>query len=163
MALMVAGACSGSDADRPTGPAMRSNASAERAIAGSALSASSPRNGTFHVTKNCSQNTGLAGAFCTITASTIEQLKVGSKVVYLTADGPDFGDSDTIIYPPNPGDNLAFGHCHVDFHTFLGRCTISGGTGKLKWLVADARVSYLGGLDGFDWAWDGTYSFSPKD
>jgi hypothetical protein len=163
MALVVAGACSGSDIVRPTSPATRSSASAERQAVGSALSASSPRSGAFHVTKNCSENTGLAGAFCTITASNVEQLQIGSKVVYLTADGPTFGDSDIIIYPPHPGNNTAFGHCYVDFITLVGRCTISGGTGKFKWLVADARVSYAGGLDGFDWAWDGTYNFSPKD
>jgi len=156
MALLVAGACSGSDTAPPTGPATRSSASA-------ALSASSPRSGALHVVKNCSQNTGLAGAFCTITASNVMHLDSGSKVVYPTADGPLFGDSDIIIYPPGPSNNVVFGHCYVDFITFEGRCTLSGGTGKFKWLVADARVSYAGGFDGFDWAWDGTYSFSPRD
>lgn len=156
MALVMAGACSGSDTAPPTSPTMHSSASAERQGA-------SPRSGALHIVKNCKDNTGLAGAYCTISSSNIEHIPIGSKVFYLSADGPEFGDSDIILEPPGPGNNRAFGHCYVDFRTLVGLCTLSGGTGNLKWIVASAAVSYRGGRDGFDWGWDGTYSFNPKD
>jgi hypothetical protein len=152
MALVVAGGCSGSDIARPTSPATPS-ASADRKVA-------SPRSGALHITKNCRENTGLAGAFCTISSSNVEQIPIGSKVFYATADGPTFGDSDIIVEPPGPGNNRAFGHCYVDFITLVGLCTLSGGTGTFKWVVASADVSYLGG---FDWGWDGTYSFGQQN
>ena len=153
IALVVASACGGSDTAGITSPATNSSASADRKGA-------SPRSGALHITKNCRENTGLAGAFCTISSSNIEQIPIGSKVFYLAADGPEFGDSDIILEPPGPGANRAFGHCYVDFITLEGLCTLSGGNGVFKWIVATADVSYLGG---FDWAWDGTYSFNPRD
>jgi len=61
---------------------------------------------------------------------------------------------------PGPGNNTAFGHGALDFATGLGLCRFSGGTWKFTWFHASAAVSYLGGPN---WAWDGTYSFSPRD
>jgi len=159
MALVVAGACNGSDAVLPTSPTMHSSASTDRQVVGSALS-ESPRSGALHLVKNCEESTGLAGSFCTITESNIDQIPIGSKVFYALADGPTLTDSDITIEPPAPGNNRAFGHCRLDFITELGLCTLSGGTGKFKWVVATAVVSHAGG---FDWALDGTYSFSPRD
>ena len=60
----------------PTAPA--NQGAAGRAVA-PALSA---RSGDLHVTKNCSQNTGQPGSFCTITSSNVKAIEVGSRVVY---------------------------------------------------------------------------------
>ena len=124
------------------------------------LAASSPRSGDLHVTKECSEYTGTAGSFCTITSSNLRQIEVGSKVVYASAPGATALDSDVVLDPPGPGNNTAFGHCHLDFATGLGLCTFSGGTGTFAWFQATADVSFLGGPD---WGWEGTYSFSPHD
>jgi len=83
-----------------------------------------------------------------------------SKIVYAQAAGATSLDSDIVLNPPGPGNNTALGHCTLQFATGLGLCTFSGGTGKFQWFHASANVSYLGGPN---WAWDGTYSFSPRD
>ena len=114
------------------------------------------------MTKECSQNAGLAGQFCTITSSNVDAIEVGSRVIYLTARGPAGLDSDVILEPPGPGNNRAFGHC-----TLIGPvrlCTFSGGTGKFTHFQATAVVSLpLGGPGGPNFSWTGTYSFSPQD
>ncbi len=132
----------------------------EQLAPGGVSSKSSPRSGDLHVTKECSEYTGAAGSFCTITSSNLRQIEVGSRVVYATAAGATSLDSDVVLDPPGPGNNIAFGHCALEFATGLGRCTFSGGTGKFTWFQASVVVSYLGGPN---WAWDGTYSFSPRD
>lgn len=124
------------------------------------LPASSPRSGALHVTKECSAYTGLAGSYCTITSSNLKQIEVGSRVVYASAAGAISLDSDVTLDPPGPGNNTAFGHCTLEFATGVGLCTFSGGTGKFTWFDARVVVSYLGGPN---WAWDGTYSFGPRD
>ena len=47
-----------------------------------------PRRGEIHLRKECPEYTGLAGSFCTITASNLKQIEVGSRVVYATAATP---------------------------------------------------------------------------
>ena len=126
----------------------------------STLAASSTRNGDFHITKECGKYTGAPGSFCTITSSSIKEIEVGSRIVYARGAGATALDSDVVLDLPGPGNNTAFGHCRLDFATGLGLCTFSGGTGKFTWFHADAHVSFLGGPN---WAWDGTYSFSPRD
>ena len=124
--------------------------------------AASPRSGDLHVTKECSQNAGLAGQFCTITSSNVDAIEVGSRVIYLTARGPAGLDSDVILEPPGPGNNRAFGHCTLIAPVRL--CTLSGGTGKFTHFQATATVSLpLGGPGGPNFSWTGTYSFSPHD
>ena len=126
------------------------------AILTAPASASSPRSGDLNATKECSGYTGDAGSFCTITSSNLAAIEVGSKIVYLqpaalfTPAG-----SDVVLDPPGPGNNAAYGNCSLA----VGQCTFSGGKGKFTWFHASVAVSYLGGLN---WAWDGTYSFSPK-
>ena len=136
----------------PTSP------SATAAVSG--LAATAPRSGDLHVTKECSAYTGAAGAFCTITSSNVKEIEVGSRIVYAQAAGATSLDSDVVLDLPGPGNNRAFGHCALDFATGRGLCTFSGGTGKFTWFHASANVSYGGGPN---WAWDGTYSFSPGD
>lgn len=134
----------------PTGPSA--------SIAAAGLAASSPRSGDLQVTKECSEYTGAAGSFCTITASNIKAIEVGSRVYYAQAAGATSLDSDVVLNV-GPG-NAAFGHCRLEFATGLGVCTFSGGTGKFIWFSATENVSYLGGPN---WAWAGTYSFTPRD
>jgi hypothetical protein len=68
-----------------------------------------------------------------------------------------------ILDLPGPGNNTAFGHCHLIFATGVGLCTFSGGTGKFTHFEASAIVSRIGLPAERNWAWDGTYSFSPQD
>jgi hypothetical protein len=153
LALMVAGGCSGSDATDPMNHDTQH--SVLRAVAPS--SESFPRSGDLHATKECSGFTGLAGSFCTITSSTLKEIEVGSRVVYLQpASNKTPLGSDVILYTPGPGNNTAFGHCS----TYFGLCTFSGGTGKFTWFDARVVVTFLGKPN---WAWNGTYSFSPHD
>jgi hypothetical protein len=116
------------------------------------------RSGALHVTKECSQYTRLAGGFCTITSSNLKQIDVGTKVIYAIASGPTVLNSDVTLDPPGPGNNKGFGHVVLDLVARHGVVTVSGGTGKFTHLHASVVVSYLGGRN---WAWDGTYSFSP--
>ena len=129
----------------PTGPG------ATVAVVDASLSAS-PRSGDLRVTKECSEFD--SGAFCTITSSNVKAIEIGSKIVYLQPDqvGTPSG-SDVVLDPPGPGHNRAFGNCSLA----LAVCTFFGGTGKFNHFEATVRVSYLGG---FDFGWDGTYSFA---
>ena len=143
----------------PTSPSPSATASG---LAATALSAS-PRGGDLHVTKECSEYTGLAGAFCTITSSNIKAIETGSKVFYAQAAGVASLDSDVVLDTPGPGNNKAFGHCALDLATGLGLCTFSGGTGKFTGFSATAHVSPPTIQDTVNWYWDGTYSFNPRD
>ena len=160
-ALAVVG-CTGG----PTSPSANAAASSLAVVTSGnvALSApaSFPRSGALHVTKDCSNTyTGQAGDFCTIRTSNLAAIEVGSRVVY--AQAADFKtftlDSDVVLDLPGPGNNTAFGHCHLSLETGRGLCTFSGGTGKFTQFHASANVSYPGP----DFAWDGTYSFDPRD
>ena len=129
----------------------------------SRVSASFPRSGALDVTKECSKYHGLAGEICTITSSNLDAIEVGSRVVY--AKAADFAtftlDSDVVLDVPGPGNNVAFGHCHLNLVTGIGLCTFSGGTGKFTHF--DASVDVSPPTDGVNWHWDGNYSFSPRD
>ena len=119
--------------------------------------ASSSGGGDLHLKKECSEYTGLADSFCTITASNLNAIKVGSRVVYLQAAGTTSLDSD-IVLVVGPG-NYALGHVTLDFATGLGQVALSGGAGQFTSFHATARVSPPGGVNGADWAWDGWSSF----
>ena len=121
--------------------------------------ASFARSGTFHVEKNCGDYHGGAGESCTITSSTLKEIEPGSRVTYATRAGATSLESDLVLDLPGPGANSAAGHVVLNFATLSGVVTFSGGTGKFSWFEARVDVSHLGGND---WAWDGTYSFSPR-
>jgi hypothetical protein len=121
------------------------------------VSASSPRSGAFEATKECSQYTGAAGSFCTFTSSNLKALDVGSRIVYLSPAGATSLDTDVVL-DAGPG-NKAFGHCTLIFAHLPGECTFHGGTGQFTWFQADVVVSTL---DGINWRWEGSYSFSPR-
>jgi hypothetical protein len=124
------------------------------AASSAATGASSPRRGALHLTKECSEYTGLADSYCTITSSNIKAIKVGSRVVYLQAAGATSLDSDIVLVVGRG--NYALGHVTLDFTTGTGAVTIWGGTGRFTCFQAKAAVSALGGAD---WAWDGKYRF----
>ena len=124
-----------------------------------------PRSGELHVTKECSAWAGRAGDVCTITSSNLKEIEVGSRVIYARAadflSSPPSLDSDVVLDPPGPGNNVAFGHCHLNLLTGRGLCTFSGGTGKFTHF--DGRADVTPPEDGVNWGWTGTYSFSPRD
>jgi hypothetical protein len=159
-AALATAACAGGTPTSPSAAAITSaveaSASGQRAVS----SASFPRQGMLEIEKECSEYTGLAGSFCTITSSSLEAIPAGSRIIYAQASGETSLDSAITIDPPGPGNNTASGHCVLDYATSVGVCTISGGTGQFAWLRANEAVSYLGG---FDWGWSGTYSYDPRD
>jgi hypothetical protein len=115
-----------------------------------------PRSGALHVTKECSEYHYQAGEFCTITASNIEQIRRGMRVVYSQAATPNGLDSDLVLSAVN-GHSAA--HGHVVLNSTTSHITFSGGTGEFAGFEADATVSQdATGL----WHWDGTYSFTPQ-
>ncbi len=124
-----------------------------------AAAAASPRSGDLQITKECSEYNLLPGGFCTITSSNINAIKAGSRVVYASA--PDFVsltlDSDITVV--RQGKSIAYGHVFLNIATGIGTVTLSGGTGQFRGFDASADVTATGGPN---WAWDGTYSFSPR-
>jgi hypothetical protein len=113
-----------------------------------------PRNGELHVTKECSEYSGLAGGFCTITSSNLEEIATGSKVIYEGAAGD--GSLDTDIVLDAGSGNTATGHVVLDLAADKGVVSFAGGTGTFVGFQAHADVST--DPDGL-WHWEGTYSF----
>ena len=113
------------------------------------------RSGNLHATKECSQFTGKAGSFCTITDSNVGPIKVSSKVYYDQAAGipADMLDSNVVL--DAGGGNRAFGRCSIDSSTGTGLCTFSDGTGQLAGFHARVKVDCTSVC-----RWDGTYRFS---
>lgn len=123
-------------------------------ISASSVLAESPRTGELHVTKECSQYNRLPGGFCTITSSNINAIKVGSLVVYASAPANGVLDSDITIV--RNGNSIAYGHVTIGFGAGSGTLTLNGGTGEFIGFSATVVVTHPG-----QWAWDGTYEFSP--
>jgi hypothetical protein len=115
------------------------------------------RTGELHVTKECSAYKGLANEFCTITASNIDEIGAGSRVVYAEAAGA--GSLDSAIVIDAGAGNTVNGHVTLDLATGTGHLTFSGGTGTLAGFAGSADVSAdAAGL----WHWEGTYSLTPE-
>jgi hypothetical protein len=131
----------------------------EQLTPGGLSSKSGPISGTLHVVKDCTAYHGFAGETCTITSSNLKEIE-GSLITYASDAVGTSLDTDVLLDPPGPGNNIAFGHCTLSLATGVGVCRLSGGTGKFTWFQADVAVSYLGGPN---FAWDGEYSFSPRD
>ena len=126
---------------------------------GVASVSASAKRGKLHVTKECSQINGTAGSFCTITSSSLSRILVGSTVVYDQAAGIPKGMLDSNVVLDAGNGDRAVGRCTLDFSTGLGLCTFADGTGRFSGFQARVEVSFLGG---YDWAWDGTYSFTRR-
>ena len=125
------------------------------------LSASSDENRELHVTKECSEYTGAAGGFCTITSSNFARIKVGSRVYYDQPAGIPEGMLDSNVILDAGDGNRAIGRCTLDAATGLGLCTFSDGTGRLSRFFARVRVTPP--TDGVHWHWDGTFGFASRD
>ena len=126
------------------------------------VSASSERNRALHVTKECSEYSGAAGGFCTITSSNLARIKVGSRVYYDQPAGIPAGLLDSNVVLDAGNGNRAVGRCTLDLTTGLGLCTFSDGIGRFAGFNARVQVS-APSAEGEDWRWEGTYSFSPLD
>jgi len=131
-------------------------------VAGGGSAQAAPRSGALHVTKECSRYDGQAGSFCTITSSSIPQIRPGSRVVYAAAAGdptPGVLDGDLVI--DGPGNNDAFGHVVLDLSTLSGVVTLSGGTGEFRHFRAGPLAVACPTFP--DCSWNGPYSFGPRD
>ena len=112
-----------------------------------------PQSGELHLAKETSEYTGEAGSSCTVTASNMPAIPVGAKIVYAAAAGETSLDSDITV---ETGDATATGHLFLDLAGETGNLSLTGGTGALSGLRAEAVISY----DGAEWHWDGTYSMA---
>lgn len=160
--LLAATACSGRDATAPARLAddALANARSSSAPDESGQESDSPRSGPLAITKECTQYTGLADSFCTITSSNLKQLPAGTKIRYLAGlVGPRL-ESDVILYPPGNGASVAFGHVSLDLRS-QGIGTFSGGTGRFKHLEGQFDITPRPGVRA--WGWTGTYSFADHD
>lgn len=133
------------------------------AFTGLAPASATPRTGALDITKECSTFNGQAGEFCTITSSNLKTIPIGSQVFYLEAvgEGETVLDTGIVLYT-GPG-NSAFGDVFLNLLTGEGTVTFNGGTGQFRHFHASAAVSFIGDETHPDWAWEGTYSFSPDD
>ena len=125
------------------------------------------RSGTLRVTKECSHYFLRAGDFCTITSSNLKEIEKGSRITYLSAASPEYYlETDVVLDPPGPGNNVAYGHCSVDLTAINGTkgCVFSGGTGKFKWFHAEVKLSLVDPKDpATELVCNGEYRFSPRD
>ena len=115
----------------------------------------SPRRGALHVTKECSQYTGAAGSFCTITSSNVRAIRVGMRIVYEQAAPADFALDSDIVVSFEHG-SAAYGHVILNPGGNTGTVTLNGGTGEFREFHAHALVTCS---DDIHCAWDGTYTF----
>ena len=86
--------------------------------------------------------------------SNLEEIVVGSKVVYAEAAGEGTLDTDVVLDAGSG--NIATGYVVLDLAADKGVADFSGGTGKFAGFQAHADVST--DADGL-WHWEGTYSF----
>ena len=163
-AVVLAAAACADGSGAPTAPSATAsgNVATAQQAGGPTSAASSPPSGAFHLTKECSTYTGQAGDHCTVIASDLKAIEVGTTFVYAQAVVNGVLDSSIILDPAGPGNNKAFGHCRLDLATSLGLCTFSGGTGKFTHFHGSAAVS-CPAADAPNCTVEGTYSFSPRD
>ena len=122
---------------------------------GTAVSPPSARTRSLHVTKECSEYSGAAGSFCTITSSNIQRIPVGTRVYYDQAAGVPAGLLDSNVVLDAGDGNRALGRCTLDLTTGLGLCTFSDGIGNLAGFHARVAVDCTA-----ECRWDGVYGFA---
>ena len=120
------------------------------------VSGASERGRKLHITKECSEYTGAAGDWCTVTVSNVGRLPVGTRVLYSQAAGVPAGLLDSNVVLDAGNGNRAVGRCTLDLATGLGLCTFSDGTGQLAGFEARVNVTCPGG----PCDWDGTYGLN---
>lgn len=121
------------------------------------LSATPDHGRKLHITKECSEYTGAAGDWCTVTVSNVGRVPVGSRVYYDQAAGVPAGLLDSNVVLDAGQGNRAVGRCTLDNATGLGLCTFSDGIGQLAGFEARVDVTCAGGPD---CDWDGTYGIN---
>jgi len=109
------------------------------------------------VIKDCSEKTGEAGSFCTVTSSNLPEIVAGSKVFYFQSPIGSTGLQDSNVVLDAGYGNRAVGHCTLDLVTRLALCTFSEGTGTF--IGFHARIDGSPGSDATNYHWDGTYHF----
>lgn len=126
------------------------------------VSASSARTGELHATKDCrgTQN-GAAGDYCTITYSSLAEIKYGSRITYNQAAGIPAGMLDSMVVLDAGYGDRALGRCTFDFSNYTALCTFSDGTGQFAGFSARINVSPDTTTPGV-FHLDGTYQFSPE-
>jgi hypothetical protein len=110
----------------------------------------------IHLVKDCSTMDGVAPTFCTISASDVDAIPVGTKVWYL---GPVLTNSYFLSSNVRLDDdrrNTATGYCIFQSKTAVGLCSFWEGTGRLTGFVAilDITIDEAG-----QWHMDGSYYF----
>jgi hypothetical protein len=112
------------------------------------VAASDERRGQLHITKNCGNNTGNPGSYCTVTSSNLPEIPAGSTVFY-TQTATAAPESGSIAWDGNVvlfvrfGD-WAVGRCTLDSRQYPGNyglCTFSDGVGSLAGFTARVAVS----------------------
>ena len=111
---------------------------------------------TLRIVKECSQYTGEAPSFCTVTESNLAAIPVGTRILYY---GPvianSFLTSSNAVLAVGPGDS-ALGYCIV-YETATpphGQCAFHAGSGTLAGFQAIVDVT----VDDKElWHWDGAY------
>jgi hypothetical protein len=126
------------------------------------LAASSPRSGNFQLTKECSTYTGQANDHCTVVASDLKAIEIGTTFTYQQEVVDGLLNSSVILDPPGPGNNKVFGRCQLNLVTGVGSCTFTGGTGKFTHFDGSAAVS-CPQASFPNCTVEGTYNFTPGD
>ncbi len=133
------------------------------AFATAGAATGSPRSGQLHVEKECSEFSGLPGGFCTITASNLNAIDPGMKVIYTNPHVVGTVLSSD-LYVDGPANNDAYGHVDLDLapgpNQFGGPLHFFGGTGRFTGFEATINVT-CDQPNGSPCAWDGPYSFTP--
>ena len=99
------------------------------------------RDGTGHLTFDCTEYNGSPGSPCTITSSNIPEIPVGTVVYHIQAANivPNLLDT-SVVYDAGDG-NRATGHCLFDFVALSGLCQLTDGTGQLAGFEARFDMS----------------------
>jgi hypothetical protein len=136
------------------------------AVSGSIpVSAEEGRAAPLRVTKECSNFTGRAGSYCSITSSNLPAIQVGASVFYTqapvdptSAEGSAIAlDSNVVLF--NPTGDWATGRCTLGT-TGHGLCTFTDGVGRLAGFHARVAVAPIGGPN---FSWIGTYGVATDD
>ena len=100
------------------------------------------RSGDLQVTKECSAYKGLAGDFCTITSSSLDEIGVGSKVIY--AQAAEAGSLDTDVVLDAGSGNTAAGHVKLEGPRLFNFDGEAIGVGLGRWALLAAGQNDCG-------------------
>lgn len=123
-------------------------------LALSSAAFAAPEMQPFKLAKECSQFSGEAPSFCTVTESNVAAIPKGTKILYYgpVISNPLFSSTNVVI-AVGPGDS-AVGYC-ITYDTAqppFGLCAFHAGSGSLAGFQAIAKVT----VDEKQiWHWDG--------